>query len=942
MKIIAFYSFKGGVGRTSALLNVGYLLATEERATVVLADWDIHAPGLTCLEDLQPADDKPRLRPGVVDVLASLAEATPEGDVLDPGGLVHSTRIGKRVAEKSGGELWLVPAGAFDPAEEQAAYLNAVRRLQPQIQDLAKAGKDDLVEWFGDRVAAGFKEQTGKSLDYLLLDARTGLTEVGDLLLSDATDQVVVVFGLNKQNQLGMEQTLRQLIERFSAANVASRAVLVASPVPAGEEAIKARRLAAAQELITRVVEELTRKASEGDPNPIAPAPPRLLKIPYHPLLALEEAMIAEEFPESDPGRAYVALKEAVRLGGKGDLAGPKAIVTTAAERLQEKPMIMSREGGRGENPFARPLRWNVVDPNATADSLAGSVLEPLREPLLHGLANSVSFTPEDRGRILDLLSSSSVVKVEDLVRNLQEEQRRWRALEAGQWAWLAERAGRSWVDWALLSAGRLGVMREYATRRLLEDWPCRVEGKVGTQAALAAIDELLSRGVISRDTYRTFLSRLVNANPSLDLALGVTAALLIELGDNDSAKALFEKAVGVSPSEMAAFLGQDIHQVASRLILKRKADALGLLEEACKHYARSLTIKPDDEGTEINWGVALAEQADALAQDKEDQALALWEQAIQHFERALAIKPDMYEAENNWGSTLINKANVLVRHDKKEEAISLWEQAIQHFANALTIKPGAYEVENNWGNALTKQANAIAPLDLDRALTLWEQAAQHFARAVAIKPDYYVAESNWGFALNNQAKVIAPQNLEKAFTLWEQANQHYSRALAIKSDMYEAENNWGAALVNQADALAARDEATALSLLEQATQHSTRALTLKPDDPKYLENLVGCETRQYNAMFRAGRNAEAQAAAARALEVAERHRVVTGKPSYNLACALSINGRIDEALDLLEALQRSGELKIDIKHLSSDPDLTPLAEHSRFKALLERLRSGE
>ncbi|HZF50002.1 MAG TPA: hypothetical protein VE093_15185 [Polyangiaceae bacterium] len=890
MKIIAFYSFKGGVGRTSALLNVGYLLAVEERANVVLADWDIHAPGLTCLEDLQPDDGAPPLRPGVVDVLASLAEATPESDVLDPGGLVHSTRVGRRIAAKSGGELWLVPAGAFDPTEEQAAYLETVRRLQPQIQDLAKAGREDLVAWFGERVAKGFREKTGKDLDYLLLDARTGLTEVGDLLLSDATDQVVVLFGLNKQNLLGMEQTLRQLVERFGAANVASRVVLVASPVPAGEEALKARRLAVTQETITRIVDELTRKASEGDPNPIVPAAPRLLRIPYHPLLALEEAMIAEDYPESDPGRAYVALKSAVQIGHAGDIATPRAIVTTAVERLQEKPVVPSKEGVRGENPLARPLRWNVVNPSATADSFARNVPEALREPLLQGLANFVDLKGNDLGNILDALPTITGAQAYNLVRTLQEAQRRWRALGTDHWEWLADQAGRSWAKWAFLSGGRFGTTREHAVRRLFEDWPCRLEGKVGTRAAIAAIDEVVTQGVNSPDTYRPFTSRLIRANPDIDLALGATAALLLELGDNDASKALFEKASSIPPSETALTLAHHLHNAGTRLLPTRPLEALVLLEEAGMHYSRALAIKPDLHGAENNWGITLGNRASALAPQNLEKALNLWEQSYQHFARALAIKPDQPEAEYNWGL------------------------------------------------ALNNQARALAPQNLEKALTLWAQAYEHSARALAIKPDKPEAENNWGNALDNQARALAPQNLEKALALWEQAYQHYARALAIKPDMPEAEYNWGNALVNQSEALVPRDTINALTLLEQAAQHLERALTLKPGYHTPLDGLTTCELHRYYALLHEGRHAEAQAAAARALHFAEKFRAVSGEPSYNLACALSINGRIDEALDLLESLQRSGSLDVDANHLTSDPDLRPLAEHPRFKALLEHL----
>jgi hypothetical protein len=74
-------------------------------------------------------------------------------------------------------------------------------------------------------------------------------------------------------------------------------------------------------------------------------------------------------------------------------------------------------------------------------------------------------------------------------------------------------------------------------------------------------------------------------------------------------------------------------------------------------------------------------------------------------------------------------------------------------------------------------------------------------------------------------------------------------------------------------------------------------------------------------------------------LNLARRHDEMTGKPSYNLACALSISGLQDEALDVLEGLQRSGALDVGADRLASDPDLAQLTSHPRFQALLTILR---
>ena len=58
----------------------------------------------------------------------------------------------------------------------------------------------------------------------------------------------------------------------------------------------------------------------------------------------------------------------------------------------------------------------------------------------------------------------------------------------------------------------------------------------------------------------------------------------------------------------------------------------------------------------------------------------------------------------------------------------------------------------------------------------------------------------------------------------------------------------------------------------------------------------------------------------------------------YNLACALSMLHRVEEALLELEALEQEGTLSGYRKHMMSDPDLDPLRGVQRFDALMERL----
>src|SRR6202050_1357184 len=44
-RILTFYSYRGGTGRTMALANVAWILASNGKRVLVI-DWDLEAPGL--------------------------------------------------------------------------------------------------------------------------------------------------------------------------------------------------------------------------------------------------------------------------------------------------------------------------------------------------------------------------------------------------------------------------------------------------------------------------------------------------------------------------------------------------------------------------------------------------------------------------------------------------------------------------------------------------------------------------------------------------------------------------------------------------------------------------------------------------------------------------------------------------------------------------------
>jgi MinD-like ATPase involved in chromosome partitioning or flagellar assembly len=62
-RIITFYSYKGGVGRSMALSNVGLRLAQGSGLSVTCIDWDLEAPSLHQYFDVNAT------RSGLIDLL---------------------------------------------------------------------------------------------------------------------------------------------------------------------------------------------------------------------------------------------------------------------------------------------------------------------------------------------------------------------------------------------------------------------------------------------------------------------------------------------------------------------------------------------------------------------------------------------------------------------------------------------------------------------------------------------------------------------------------------------------------------------------------------------------------------------------------------------------------------------------------------------------------
>ena len=183
---VVFYSFKGGVGRTTALAGFAVQRAREGERVLVI-DFDLDAPGAGTLLSGDTGDNPI----GVVDYLLE----APLGDVLLHD-FVHQCHRESLVGD-TGGQIFVMPAGRVD-----RDYLTKLSRLDLEIRGESHPLTDLL-----DRAREDFQP------DWILIDSRAGLSAAAGVLL-DGIAHLHVLFGTNsRQSQLGLEQVIGHLGE---------------------------------------------------------------------------------------------------------------------------------------------------------------------------------------------------------------------------------------------------------------------------------------------------------------------------------------------------------------------------------------------------------------------------------------------------------------------------------------------------------------------------------------------------------------------------------------------------------------------------------------------------------------------------------------------------------------------------------------------------------
>ena len=190
--VVTFYSFKGGVGRTTALASCALQLA-EQGKRVAAIDLDLEAPGLG---PLLGVETERGVLDAIVDHLAT--------DRISLDGMFAP-------AQAFGSELaaWVdvLPAGRLDEA-----FLEKLSRLD--FSAVGPWGDAETIPVHRALRALLGKVRSELAPDYILLDARAGLHDMAGLSLHGLAHVDILVTRASEQAYRGLDLTVRTLARR--------------------------------------------------------------------------------------------------------------------------------------------------------------------------------------------------------------------------------------------------------------------------------------------------------------------------------------------------------------------------------------------------------------------------------------------------------------------------------------------------------------------------------------------------------------------------------------------------------------------------------------------------------------------------------------------------------------------------------------------------------
>ncbi|MCP4688640.1 MAG: CpsD/CapB family tyrosine-protein kinase [Desulfobacterales bacterium] len=285
--IYTFYSYKGGVGRSMALANVAALLA-KWSLKVLVVDWDLEAPGIERFfnNSSHSLSKARKSTPGLVDLIYSYIKKE---------GVDWRDFLLKAHPFDSGRPVNILSAGRDAPD-----YVRSVQGL-----DWSELFEERKLGFFLEKL----RDEWAAEFDVVLIDSRTGITDIGGICTIHMPDILVLFFTTNRQSLDGVIDVIKRARAAQSRLPF-NRNFLIGVPVPARDESQIEYK--AAREWRKIFAYELSDLYRDWLPENKTPSDTlELLSLPHVPYWSFGERLSVVEESITDPKNlsfSYAAL----------------------------------------------------------------------------------------------------------------------------------------------------------------------------------------------------------------------------------------------------------------------------------------------------------------------------------------------------------------------------------------------------------------------------------------------------------------------------------------------------------------------------------------------------------------------------------------------------------------------------------------------------------
>lgn len=695
-RFVAFYSYKGGVGRTLAMANCARALAASGKK-IVLLDFDLEAPGLLHFDAFQPKNNKKKPA-GFAEYLEVCLQDGPPEQLDD---YIHECKG----LDTDKGKTWLMPAGRHG----EPGYLGFLNRM---TWSEFYTGRDGyrILENLRGHIIERYRP------DYVFIDSRTGLSEIGGIATHQLADIVVLVFNLNGQNLQGA----KRVFDSIRKAPLHPDVILVASPVPV----MPMDQGTPFYKKMKGIKKNFSGAYNAG----------QALVIPYHPLLAFEDRLLVDDGDLFSSDAPYIRLMETIQKVSAVDADYYLQQMTEPMQRGDWQQVQGIALQGLAKNPTNIRLLLNLSLSYYFTGELEKSIVA--NNELLRHHADTVE--PHQQQIVAQALFNKGVV-----LGQLQRSEKEIAAYDE-----LLLRFAESQVVALQEQVANALVNKGFALGQLQR-----------SEEAIVAYDELLCRFGDSQAV--ALQEQVAKALVNKGVALGQLQRTEEEITAYEDLVQRFGESQVVALQEPVA--NALVNKGVTLSQLQRSEEAIAAYDELLLQFGESQVVALQERVAKalVNKGVALSQ-----LQRSEEEIIA-YEELVQRFGKSQVVA-----LQEPVAKALVNKGFALGQLQRTEEEIAAYDEVLRRFGESqvAALQELVAKALNGKGFAILLNAKK-KPDNFEQRQSLLQTALSHFEQAIA---HIEVTTESRAMNLGNQGYALfllgrtteSEQVLQQALTL--------------------------------------------------------------------------------------------------------------------------------------------------------------------------------